>query len=92
MIRLPESLADKYLTHLNKHHVPIRGKSGCKKWLQYFLDFCSKYVIAGTEQEQLRTFLAKLRKKDQPPQERRKAAHAISLYFDMQRCGQCDGE
>ena len=47
MIRLPDSLADKYITHLNEHHVSIRGKSDCKKWLLYFLDFCSKYDVAG---------------------------------------------
>jgi len=87
MIRLPDSLADKYITHLNEHHVSIRGKSDCKKWLLYFLDFCSKYDVAGTEQERLRMFLAKLSEKKQPPQECRKAARAISLFFDMERCG-----
>ena len=89
MITISDSLMEKYVTHLNEHNVLIRGKADNKKWLLYFLDFCSKYKVIGSDQERLRLFLAKLREKKQPQQERWQAARAVSLYFDMKRCSEC---
>lgn len=89
MITIPDSLLEKYATHLNEHHVLIRGKADNKKWLLYFLDFCSKYGVKGSDQECLRLFLSKLREKKLPQQERSQAARAVSLYFDMKRCSEC---
>lgn len=53
MIPIPDSLIEKYVTHLNEHNVLIKGKADNKKWLLYFLDFCSKYKVIGSDQERL---------------------------------------
>lgn len=89
MIQLPESLLAGYLTHLNDHHVAVVGKADYRKWLLYFLDFCEKYRVLGSEQERLRLFLEKLKEKNQPDEERNRAARAVTLFFDMKNCPKC---
>ena len=58
-----------------------------KKWLRYFLYFCSKYHVPAVRSEQVRLFIDKLRQKRQTPLQQKQAAHAVSLYFEMVRKG-----
>jgi len=55
-----------------------------KKWLRYFYDFYSKHLNTADKPEKVRLFLEKLRSKNQAPAQCQQAAHAISLYFEMQ--------
>jgi integron integrase len=53
------------------------------KWLRFFLDFCEKYKIEGVDTGRLRRFIQKLKEKNQSEDQRRRAYHAVSLYFEM---------
>jgi len=55
-----------------------------KKWLRYFYDFYAKYLDTDDKPQKVRLFLEKLRSKNQTPVQCQQAAHAISLYFEMQ--------
>ncbi|RNC64431.1 MAG: integron integrase, partial [Desulfuromonadales bacterium] len=57
------------------------------KWLRYFLDFCEKYHVAGSESERIDLFLNKLQQKGQSEQKRQQASQAVSLYFVMLKGG-----
>ncbi|RJP54769.1 MAG: hypothetical protein C4549_09260, partial [Deltaproteobacteria bacterium] len=56
-----------------------------KKWLRYFLDFCTKYPVPEAWADRIHLFIDKLRKKRQTLFQQNQAAHAVSLYFEMQR-------
>ncbi|EKD87596.1 MAG: hypothetical protein ACD_36C00008G0001, partial [uncultured bacterium] len=55
------------------------------KWLRYYLDFCNKYPVPDSKPERVRLFAEKLREKKQTVKQRERAAHAVSLYFEMQK-------
>jgi hypothetical protein len=55
-----------------------------KKWLRYFYDFSANYLDSGDKPEKIKSFLEKLRSKNQTPTQCQQAAHAVSLYFEMQ--------
>jgi integron integrase len=83
MLLLAKNLAVEFCSHIKKRGV-AEGRTGeYQKWLRYFLDFCSKYNTSNTKSAQLRAFMNKLREKGQPDDQRRRAYHAVSLYFEM---------
>jgi len=85
MFAVPNSLMCQYSAVLEKREVDSTLFSVYKKWLRYFLDFCVKYAAANSMPEQVRLFLEKLRDKKQTVAQRQQAAHAVTLYFEMQK-------
>lgn len=83
MIQLPYQLVQQYATVLDQHGIPDQDRASFIMWLRYYLDFCAKYPIQGSDSERVRLFLAKLGEKKQPQRRRRQAAHAVSLYLQM---------
>lgn len=51
------------------------------------MDFCSKYVKTDSKSEQVRSFIEKLRSKNQTLYQQKQAAYAISLYLELIRTG-----
>ena len=88
MITIPNAVFDRYLAIFKKHKIALSRYADYKKWLRYYLDFCDKYEISGANSDRVRLFTEKLREKDQTETQRRQAAHAVSLYFEMQSHGE----
>lgn len=86
MYLVPNALVNQYVAALKKREIPISQFADYKKWLRFFLDFSAKYPETNGATEQVELFLEKLREKRQSEEQRRQAAHAVALYFDM--CGQ----
>ena len=84
MDRISETVMGQYLALLEEQGVAGACRPDFMKWLRYYLDFCAKYAITGSGSERSRLFLAKLREKNQTADQRRQAAHAVSLYLEMQ--------
>jgi hypothetical protein len=84
MIPVPYDVMCKYIAVLKEHGIESARFSDYKKWLRYFFDFCAKYAESASLSEQVRLFLQKLRDKKQSVEQCRQAAHAVSLYFEMQ--------
>jgi integron integrase len=85
MISIPNAVIEEFLDLLKTSNVPVGYHSEYVKWLRYFLDFCAKYLITIDKAERVRLFLNKLRKKNQSDDQCKRAAHAVSLYFEMRR-------
>jgi hypothetical protein len=85
MIPIPKAVLTEYFGLLKKSLVPVEYHSEYLKWLRYFLDFCAKHLITIDKAERLRLFLEKLREKNQSEDLRKRATHAVSLYFEMRR-------
>ena len=83
MLLVPNSVFNNYLAHLKKRGLPVERFAEYKKWLRYYLDFCDKYPVPDNKSERVRMFTDKLCEKKQTPAQRERAAHAVSLFFEM---------
>ena len=84
MIPVPHSVMHEYVSILRSCEIPPENFDHYKKWLRYFYDFYSKYLDTDDNPEKVRRFLEKLRSKKQTLEQCQQAAHAISLYFEIQ--------
>ncbi len=85
MLPVPNNILSRFEAVLEKRAVSPVKRADYKKWLRYFLDFCSKYPVPDARSEQVRLFVVKLKEKRQTPEQQKQAAHAVSLYFEMQK-------
>lgn len=84
MIPVPHSVMNDYVALLGIREIPTAHVEHYKKWLRYFYDFSANYLDSGDKPEKVKLFLEKLRSKKQTPQQCQQAAHAVTLYFEMQ--------
>ncbi|MBI5074821.1 MAG: integron integrase [Nitrospirae bacterium] len=85
MLPIPEDDLAKFNDVLKQRRIPEPFQSDYRKWLRYFLDFCSKYQPPDSRSDQVRLFIEKLQKKNQTPEQQKQAAHALSLFFESQK-------
>jgi integron integrase len=85
MITIPNSVFAMYIAHLKKTGISTAYHTEYKKWIRYYLDFCNKYPVPANKAERVRLFCAKLKEKKQSNAQQERAAHAVSLYFEMQK-------
>jgi integron integrase len=85
MLIIPNAVFDKFTEFLREKGFSADVLTEYKKWLRYYLDFCDKYPVPDSKSERVRMFAEKLREKKQTEKQRERAAHAVSLYFEMQR-------
>jgi integron integrase len=82
---IPAEILERYSAVLKKRAVPVSLHAYYRKWLRYFLDFQNKYPLPDSRSEQVRLFILKLQEKKQGPEQQKQAAHALSLFFEMQK-------
>ena len=85
MLNIPPDLLGRFVAVLEERGVPLAQHSYYKKWLRYYVDFCDKYRLEATSSKSQAQFLDKLREKKQTDWQIKQAAHAVSLYWDVQR-------
>jgi hypothetical protein len=85
MILIPKDDYLRYVAHLKLRGIEVARYAECKKWLRFYLDFCDKYPVPEQLAERVRLFTDKLRSKKQSEARLNCAAHAVSLYYEMQR-------
>lgn len=83
MLFIPNAVFDEFLEFLGKKDFSAESMTEYKKWLRYYLDFCSKYPMPDSTSERVRLFTEKLKEKKQNEKQRERAAHAVSLYLEM---------
>jgi hypothetical protein len=83
LLRIPNATFTEYVAHLNIRQIAPARFAEYKKWLRYYLDFCDKYPVPTNKAERVRLFCEKLKEKKQSEAQRDRAAHAVSLYFEM---------
>jgi integron integrase len=83
MLAVPSTTINQYHAVLRSRKITTLRFADYTKWLRYLLDFCAKYPELDAKADRMRMFLDKLREKKQNEAQRRQAAHAVSLYFEM---------
>ena len=84
MLPLPPDLIKRYTAFIEQRGVLSWQHRYYLKWLRYYLDFCHKYKHGVTRRDSLAGFMDKLQDKRQPPDLRKQACHAITLYYEME--------
>lgn len=84
MFAIPNAVMNQYDAVLRTREIPLSQYADYKKWLRFFYDFCAKYPVPDSKAEQVRLFSEKLRAKKQTEAQCEMAAHAVSLYFELQ--------
>src|SRR6266567_4746672 len=87
MFTVPNTILAQYASVLRKNDIVGSSIADYKKWLRYYLDFCEKHPVPDARSERVRLFCEKLREKKQSDQQRQQAAHAVSLYFEIEQSG-----
>jgi integron integrase len=87
MIQVPGAVLACFEACLTAKNISENLRNHYKKWLRFYLDFCSKYRRDVKKTESLADFLQKLREKGQTEMQQKQAAHAVSLYFDLLQAG-----
>jgi len=68
---------------LAKTGMPVQSHFLYKKWLRYYLDFCHKYHFDPSTRQNISLFSNKLEEKNQNKQQKKKATHAISVFYEI---------
>lgn len=84
MLAIPSALQSKFEERLRNESIPNNLKGQYKKWLQYYLDFCSKYHFPHIDKNSLPRFILKLQEKKQTTAQQEQASIAITLYYEIQ--------
>jgi integron integrase len=87
MIQVPGTVLARFEACLAAKNISENFRIHYKKWLRFYLDFCSKYRCDENKTESLADFQQKLREKGQTEMQQKQAAHAVSLYFDLLQVG-----
>lgn len=85
MLNIPDKILVRYEAILKKKVMDVSRHADYKKWLRYYLDFCSKHPVPDSKSERVRLFIEKLKEKKQTQEQQKQAAYAVSLYFEVQR-------
>ncbi len=84
MFAVPTSVVSEFVAVLKNNDVPLDQFDHYKKWLRYFIDFCTKYPDADSVTQQVESFLEKLKSKNQSEIQCLQAARAVSIYLEIQ--------
>lgn len=83
MKQIPQEFLIRFESRLRKNQISPQEYSYYKKWLRYYIDFCSKYGHAPKCSHSLPLFINKLREKSQTRSQQKQAYNAILIYYDM---------
>ena len=84
MLPISQHINTRFSNALMKKGIPKQEQFQYKKWLRYYLDFCSKYNHLPTNGQSLAPFINKLKSKNQSVQQQKQASEAVSIFHQME--------
>lgn len=82
---IPDDILKQFNSVLGQKSISASLRDDYRKWLKYYLDFRVKYPPPDIKSEQVRLFVEKMRSKGKSGKDLSHAAHALSLFFSLQR-------
>ncbi len=92
MLPIPNEILKPFDAVMEQKPIPPALRPHYRKWLRYYLDFRVKYSPPDSKSDQVRLFIEKLRSKNQSQDQLDQAAHALSLFFEVQSGKPAKGE
>ena len=84
MLPISQDINTRFSNALIKKGIPKQVQFQYKKWLRYYLDFCSKYNHLPTNGQSLAPFINKLKSKNQSAQQQKQASEAVSIFHQIE--------
>jgi len=84
MQALPSNISTQFDAMMSKKAVPARLRPAYRTLLMDYFDFRRKNSLPESRSEHVRLFVQKLREADQPQDQQKQAASALSLFFATQ--------
>lgn len=84
MLSIPDEILKPFDAVMEQKPIPPALRPHYRKWLRYYLDFRVKYPPPDSKSDQVRLFIEKLRAKNQSQKQLDQAAHALSIFFEVQ--------
>jgi hypothetical protein len=81
MIQIPSPVLARFEACLTANNVSAALWVHYKKWLRFYLDFCTKYHRDPMDSSSFAGFQQKLLDKGQTEMQRKQAAHAVGLHL-----------
>lgn len=85
MRQIPYDLGKRFDSAMSEAPIAEHLRPHFRRWLRFYLDFCSKYGFEPTVGTSFRPFNAKLLEKGQAEWKRRQAHQAVALYIRTAR-------
>ena len=85
MFLIPNDVYVRYIDYLKKRRLSFANSREYLRWLRLYLEFCDKIPAQAQNSERIRQFSGQLRDENRSQAQLNQAAHAISLYFEMQK-------
>jgi len=83
MFQVPRTVMARFEDCLAVNNVPKNLRGHYKKWLRFYLDFCSKYRHDANNSDSSIAFRKKLLEKRQSGRQLQQASHAVRLYLNV---------
>lgn len=83
MKKIPEKIEKIFCRRMQKAGVAYPLQQEYRKWLRYYLDFCSKYYLNPTDRETPQQFMQKLNEKSQSADKQKQAYQSVKVYLDI---------
>ncbi len=85
MFLIPNAVYVEYVAHLNKRRLTGPLAQEYVRWLRIYLEFINENPAPDLKSERVRMFIDKQRDENRSHAQLKRAAHAISLYFELQK-------
>jgi len=82
---IPDHILSRFIDRLKRSQVPESYHAEYLQWLRYYLDFCSRNPMPDSKSNRVRLYCEKLKSKNQTSAQLQRAAHAVSLYFEIMK-------
>ncbi|QWV99686.1 integron integrase [Geomonas nitrogeniifigens] len=82
---IPNDTYVQYVSHLGRRKFTAPLTKEYTKWLRLYLEFYNENPSPDSKSERVRLFTGKLREEHRPHSQLKQAAHAISLYFELEK-------
>lgn len=83
MKKIPENIDAIFSRRMKNAGLVISLQNEFRKWLRFYLDFCSKYYLDPANHETPAQFMQKLNEKGQSPEKQKQAAQSVKVYLDI---------
>jgi len=80
---IPDAILSRFMGRLERSQVPASYYAEYLQWLRYYLDFSTRSRMPDSKAARVRLYCDKLKSTNRTDGQLRRAAHAVSLYFEI---------
>lgn len=83
MRKIPDNVDAIFCRRMKTAGIVFSLQQEYRKWLRFYLDFCSKYLLAPADRGTPEQFMQKLNEKGQSVEKQKQAYQSVKVYLDI---------